>query len=242
MLVYAILFVMFTNLVGNYIFCCINNWNCQLSCALREGRKLSGRRLALGVMLWQDQLTVAKSLAVCLAVIGLGYQIWQYGEVPVRSLVINCLFALYGFIRNFITFDIILALIFETLWVLPVAVILMYCFSVTDPDFYTPFHYILSAVVTLLPLLFSAAAISYTTITVVGLAQYLESMVQTLQTVVAFGEPFDLVKESAFCLSGWVCYVIWLRWFGKGSITAKKMSWNIIEDSDRPLVCSESMC
>ncbi len=60
-------------------------------------------------------------MAVIFICAGVGYQIWQYGELPILALVMGSAFAVYGLIRKFIRFDVITSL-FLKLWLLPIAI------------------------------------------------------------------------------------------------------------------------
>lgn len=153
--------------------------------------------IALGVMFMNDRLTRAQRIAVILAVLGVGYQIVMYGEVPVLALIMGGAFALYGLIRKYIAYDILTALTVETAWMFPAAVVFMVLMPL-HVDTMTHVYYMLSAPVTLIPLLLFAAAIKNTTLTVVGLAQYIEPSLQFLLAVTVFGEIFDSVKVVSF--------------------------------------------
>ena len=155
--------------------------------------------IALGVLFMSDRLTRAQRIAVILAVLGVGYQIVMYGQVPVLALVMGGAFALYGLIRKFIAYDILTALTVETAWLFPAAVAVMIWMPL-KADTATQIYYMLSAPVTLIPLLLFAAAVKSTTLTVVGLAQYIEPSLQFLLAITVFGEAFDSVKAVSFSL------------------------------------------
>lgn len=162
--------------------------------------------ILFGGLFLREKLTSYQKIAVLLAFTGLGYQIWQYGQLPILTLIMGCAFALYGLIRKFIYYDIITALTLETLWLIPVGIAFTVYFSVTgqsvlaDADNLTHFYYALSAPVTLLPLLFFAAAVKRTSLTVIGLSQYIEPTLHFLLAVLVFNEPFDAIKGVSFSL------------------------------------------
>ncbi|PHI30365.1 EamA family transporter RarD [Budvicia aquatica] len=162
--------------------------------------------ILLGMIFLHERLSLTQKLAVIFAFAGVGYQLWQYGELPVLALVMGGAFSLYGLARKFINFDIITALTVETLWLFPVAIGLMiwlpanHASALTDADITTKIYYALTAPVTLLPLLFFAAAIKRTTLTIVGLSQYIEPTLQFILAIFLFGEAFDSVKGVSFSL------------------------------------------
>ena len=153
--------------------------------------------IALGVLFMSDRLTRAQRVAVVLAVLGVGYQIAMYGQVPVLSLIMGGAFAVYGLIRKFIAYDILTALTVETAWLFPAAAAVLIWMPL-NADTATQVYYMLSAPVTLIPLLLFAAAVKNTTLTVVGLAQYIEPSLQFLLAITVFGEAFDSVKAVSF--------------------------------------------
>lgn len=162
--------------------------------------------ILLGVIFLHERLVFAEKMAVVFICAGVGYQIWQYGELPVLALVMGSAFAVYGLIRKFIRFDVITSLFLEALWLLPVAIAIIWWLSskgesaVASGDWYIKVLYMLAAPVTIIPLLFFTAAIKRTSLTVIGLAQYIEPTIQFLLAVFLFNELFDWVKGISFSL------------------------------------------
>lgn len=116
--------------------------------------------IVLGVIFLKEKLNPAEKWAVILICAGVGYQLWMYGQLPILALVMGGAFAIYGLIRKFIRFDVITSLFIETLWLIPVAIGAMIWLIMRDEsafssaDNLTRFYYILTAPVTILPLLF----------------------------------------------------------------------------------------
>lgn len=172
--------------------------------------------ILLGMVFLHERLVVAEKMAVLLIFSGVSFQIWQYGELPVLALVMGSAFAVYGLIRKFIRFDVITSLFIEALWLLPMAFVIVGWLSanglsaVTAGDWQVKMLYMLAAPVTIIPLLFFTAAIKRTTLTVIGLAQYIEPTIQFLLAVFLFNELFDWVKGVSFSLIwlGLLCCVI----------------------------------
>lgn len=136
--------------------------------------------ILLGVLFLRERLVFAEKMAVIFICAGVGYQIWQYGELPILALVMGSAFAVYGLIRKFIRFDVITSLFLEALWLLPIAIAITWWLAshglsaVTQGDWQIKVLYMLAAPVTIIPLLFFTAAIKRTSLTVIGLAQYIE--------------------------------------------------------------------
>ncbi len=162
--------------------------------------------ILLGVLFLRERLVFAEKMAVIFICAGVGYQIWQYGELPILALVMGSAFAVYGLIRKFIRFDVITSLFLEALWLLPIAIAITWWLAshglsaVTQGDWQIKVLYMLAAPVTIIPLLFFTAAIKRTSLTVIGLAQYIEPTIQFLLAVFLFNELFDWVKGISFSL------------------------------------------
>ncbi|EPQ7200970.1 MULTISPECIES: EamA family transporter RarD [Providencia] len=172
--------------------------------------------ILLGVVFLHERLVLAEKMAVLLIFSGVCFQIWQYGELPLLALVMGSAFAVYGLIRKFIRFDVITSLFVEAMWLLPVAIGITWWLSangtsaVEAGDWQIKLLYMLAAPVTIIPLLFFTAAIKRTTLTVIGLAQYIEPTIQFLLAVFLFNELFDWVKGVSFSLIwlGLLCCII----------------------------------
>lgn len=162
--------------------------------------------ILLGIIILREIPSRYQKVAVIFGVLGLGWQLWQYGELPALALLMGTAFAIYGFIRKFIRYDILTALTFETLWLYPIAIAITLWLSfngqsvLSRADNLTRFYYILSAPVTIIPLLFFAAAIKRTSLIVIGLAQYVEPTLQFILAVYVFNEAFDTTKAISFSL------------------------------------------
>ncbi|EMF4709842.1 EamA family transporter RarD [Providencia stuartii] len=172
--------------------------------------------ILLGVVFLHERLVLAEKMAVLLIFSGVCFQIWQYGELPLLALVMGSAFAVYGLIRKFIRFDVITSLFVEAMWLLPVAIGITWWLSANGTsaieagDWQIKLLYMLAAPVTIIPLLFFTAAIKRTTLTVIGLAQYIEPTIQFLLAVFLFNELFDWVKGVSFSLIwlGLLCCII----------------------------------
>lgn len=160
--------------------------------------------IALAVFFLKERLSKAQSAAVVLGIIGIGYQVWHYGELPWVSLIMGSFFAIYGLCKKYIRYDALTSVTLEAVILSPFALIyLAYTYAnqsstALSADFSTLLLYIGSAPVTLLPLIFFALAISRTSLTMVGLMQYIEPTLQFLLAVFLFGEVFDQVKAVSF--------------------------------------------
>ncbi|EKT64945.1 EamA family transporter RarD [Providencia burhodogranariea] len=185
--------------------------------------------ILLGMLFLHERLVLAEKMAVMLILAGVCFQIWQYGQLPMLALVMGSAFAIYGLIRKFIRFDVITSLFIEAVWLLPVAIGITWWLTangtsaVAVGDWHIKLLYMLAAPVTIIPLLFFTAAIKRTTLTVIGLAQYIEPTIQFLLAVFLFNELFDWVKGVSFSLIwlGLLCCIIALLYKRYGQLHKK---------------------
>ncbi|BDY04189.1 EamA family transporter RarD [Ferrimonas sp. YFM] len=162
--------------------------------------------VALGVLFLGDKLSPAQRAAVILATAGIGYQVWQYGELPWLSLVMGGAFALYGLIKKFIRFDALNSVMVEAVLLIPPALAYLVWRGQTQgltfitSDTATLLLYLGAGPVTLIPLVLFTLAINRTSLTMVGLMQYIEPSLQFLLATLVFAEAFDEVKAVSFGL------------------------------------------
>jgi len=161
---------------------------------------------ALGVSVLGEKLSLGKKVALVLATAGLSYQVMQYGQIPVIALTMAIFFTLYGWCKKKIQYEWSTCLLVEALVLLPFALGYLTFKELTvgteslNSGWSTFALYIGSAPATLVPLLFYSLAIRWTSMSTVGLMQYIEPSIQFLLAIYLFGEIFDEVKLISFSL------------------------------------------
>lgn len=156
-----------------------------------------------GVVLFSEQLNKNQWFALGLAGIGVGYLIVFHGDVPYIALSLAGTFACYGVLKKTLQIDALGGMAFETgLLLIPAIVFLIYlsiqnqlAFGVTTK---TDVYLILGGAVTLIPLLFFAAAAKRISMTALGMTQYLGPTLQLLIGVWIYQEPFGSERQIAF--------------------------------------------
>ncbi len=160
--------------------------------------------MALGVFLLKERLSPGKKAALVFACIGLSYQMFHYGQVPYVALTMAIFFSFYGWCKKKANYDWSTGLFVEALVVLPIAVgyILFKEVTVGAESLHsggmTFLLYVGAAPVTLAPLIFYSIAIRLTTMSTIGLMQYIEPSIQFVLALYLFGEAFDQVKAVSF--------------------------------------------
>ena len=139
-------------------------------------------------------------LAVALAAIGVLNLAIAFGEPPWLALGLAGTFATYGLLRKILRVEALPGLFIETLFLLPIALALLFSlgtrFGRVDPT--TDLLLIAAGPVTALPLLWFTHAARRLRLSVLGFFQYLSPSCQFLLAVFAFGEHFGPAHYVTF--------------------------------------------
>ena len=162
----------------------------------------------------QESLTRLQLLAVFVALAGVAFLIFSYGQLPWVALVLATSFSIYGLLRKKVTVDSMPGLLIESCIMLPFALLYWLVMDTTsgnmlENSFDLNVTLLLAGVVTTAPLLcFTAAArrIRYTTL---GFFQYIGPSLMFLLAVMHYQEPLDTTRVVTFvCVwSGLLIYV-----------------------------------
>lgn len=160
--------------------------------------------IVFAVLFLKERLTPQKHLAVALALAGLAYMLFCYGQLPWFSLIMGANFALYGLIKKKIHYDTGTSLYLEALVQLPVALLLIGMLAwqgegmFVNGDLTDRLLLMGSAPATLLPVGLFCYAVARTRMSTVGLLQYIEPSLAFLIAIYWFGEAPDPVKSVGF--------------------------------------------
>ena len=162
----------------------------------------------------QESLTRLQLLAVFVALAGVAFLIFSYGQLPWVALVLATSFSIYGLLRKKVSVDSMPGLLIESCIMLPFALLYWFVMDTTSGNMLTNSFelnatLLLAGVVTTAPLLcFTAAArrIRYTTL---GFFQYIGPSLMFLLAVIHYQEPLDTTRVVTFvCVwSGLLIYV-----------------------------------
>ncbi|HDS1153170.1 TPA: EamA family transporter RarD [Pluralibacter gergoviae] len=150
--------------------------------------------IVLGMIFLGERFRRMQWLAVFLAVCGVLVQLWTFGSLPIIGLGLAFSFAFYGLLRKKIAVDAQTGMLFETLWLLPVAAI--YLFGIADsPTSHlgnNPWSLnlllIAAGVVTTVPLLCFTGAATKLRLSTLGFFQYIGPTLMFLLAVLFYGE------------------------------------------------------
>ena len=153
----------------------------------------------------QERLTRLQLLAVFVALSGVAFLIFSYGQLPWIALVLATSFSIYGLLRKKVTVDSMPGLLIESCIMLPFALLYWLIMDTSTGNMFANstdlnIMLLLAGVVTTAPLLcFTAAArrIRYTTL---GFFQYIGPSLMFLLAVLHYQEPLDATRVVTFVL------------------------------------------
>jgi chloramphenicol-sensitive protein RarD len=162
----------------------------------------------------QEHLTRLQLLAVFVALAGVVFLVFSYGQLPWIALVLATSFSIYGLLRKKVTVDSMPGLFIESCIMLPFALLYWFVMDTSSGNMLANsvdlnVTLLLAGVVTTAPLLcFTAAArrIRYTTL---GFFQYIGPSLMFLLAVLHYQEPLDVsrIVTFVFVWSGLLIYV-----------------------------------
>ena len=169
----------------------------------------------LAVLVLRERLRVAQWVAIGIAAAAVLVIILGYGSFPWIALTLSASFGLYGLVKKQIgpSVDAVSGLTLESLWLLPIAGLQLGIVAVTSGltmGNAGPGHaalLLLAGVVTAVPLLFFAAGARRSSLTVVGILQFVAPIMQFVTGVVLLGEPMPLERWLGFGLV-WVALIV----------------------------------
>ncbi|NIF34767.1 EamA family transporter RarD [Enterobacter sp. Cy-643] len=161
----------------------------------------------LGMIFLGERFRRMQWLAVLLAFCGVLVQLWTFGSLPIIGLGLAFSFAFYGLIRKKIAVDAQTGMLFETLWLLPIAGI--YLFGIADSatshmgmnPWTLNLMLIAAGVITTVPLLCFTAAATRLRLSTLGFFQYLGPTLMFLLAVTFYGE---VVTEDKLITFGFI--------------------------------------
>ncbi|TNE57733.1 MAG: EamA family transporter RarD [Alphaproteobacteria bacterium] len=169
----------------------------------------------LGFLLLGERMSRVQSAAIALAAAGVVGMLVISGMLPWASLVLATTFAFYGYLRKFAQFVAMDALFLEMMFAAPVCLVILTVLQVTGGahvESYSALIWVMligAGVVTFVPLWGYGESVSRTSLTNVGLLQFIAPTTQFLLAVLAYSEPFTNGHLFAFgCI--WAALAIYM--------------------------------
>lgn len=168
----------------------------------------------LGMLLLGERLRRLQWLAVAIAVLGVGQQLWQLGELPWLSLVLAATFGFYGLLRKQAPVAALPGLVVETWLLMPLALgwLLLHPAAVSSQiDFWdsgTALWLLAAGPLTLLPLICFNSAARHLPYATLGFLQYLAPTLVLLLAVFVYDEALPPARLLSFaCI--WLALTIY---------------------------------
>jgi chloramphenicol-sensitive protein RarD len=159
----------------------------------------------LGFLFLKERLNHWQKLAVLLASCGVGYFIWNFGQVPWVALFLAFSFGLYGLLRKMAAVAPMVGLAVETLLITPVAMAFV-GYGASDgtghlgTNLKITLLFIGAGIVTSMPLLWFNNAAKRLQLSTMGFFQYIAPSIQLGLGVFLYREPFTAVHGVTFGL------------------------------------------
>lgn len=158
--------------------------------------------VALGMVFLRERLRRWQTVAVLLALIGVGYQLAVLGTVPWVGLWLAVTFGIYGMIRKTVRIDPLVGLFVETLLMLPIALTFLIWLAAAGLGDFGPAFIggggwvislllVCSGIATGVPLVLFVTGAQRLTYTTIGLLQYLAPSLQFAIATLVLRETFD---------------------------------------------------
>jgi chloramphenicol-sensitive protein RarD len=169
----------------------------------------------LGVFILRERLRLTQWLALGLAAAAVVVIVVGYGAFPWIALSLAFSFGFYGFVKKRIgpSVDAVSGLTLESAWLVPVASILLVVVSWTtglEMGQHGPLHTVLlslAGVVTAIPLLLFAAGARRSSLTTMGLLQFVAPILQFIIGAWLLGEEMSPARWIGFALV-WIALTI----------------------------------
>jgi len=169
----------------------------------------------LGVVVLRERLRVAQWVAVGLGTLAVVVLTVDYGRPPVIALTLALTFGIYGLIKNRVGVSVgaLASLTTETLVLAPVAAAALVVLEARGDGHFSddaPWQGLLlvsAGVVTVVPLLFFAAAARRVPLSTMGLLQYMTPVLQLLCGVLVLGETMPASRWAGFGIV-WLALVV----------------------------------
>lgn len=178
-----------------------------------------------GILFFKEKLNKYKLTAILLACLGVAVILIYYRQFPGTALSLAVTFATYAAIKKKLKLDAVLALLYETLFLVPVAVVVILYFELTGKGAFANAEPIqwgllaLAGILTGTPLMLFAMAANRISLITLGITEYISPSIALLLGIFIYREPFDMIQLITFGII-WVGLVI----FTSGEIKESRIS------------------
>lgn len=168
----------------------------------------------LGIVFLKERLRLWQGAAIAVALSGVLYLTFNYGQLPWIALTLAVSFGLYGLLRKTAALNSLEGLTLETILLFPPALAyLLYLqwigsAALGNTDAITAILLVGGGIATAAPLLLFAAGARRITLTSLGILQYIAPTLQFLIGVFLYDEPLTGARLIGFCLI-WIALLLY---------------------------------
>lgn len=172
--------------------------------------------ILFGMIFFREKLTRTVGLAICIAALGVGWQVVRLGHLPFIPLCLALSFGTYALVRKVLVVEAIPGLFMETLFVVPLAAFWLVSQRFDGAgvffrgDYWTDFLLVATGIITTVPLLCFTYGTQRIRMSTLGLLQYFTPTCVLLLGVFVYGEAFTFDNLITFsCI--WIALVLYTR-------------------------------
>lgn len=166
-----------------------------------------------GILFFQEKMSRHLLIAFLLACAGVGIMLFSYGGLPILSVLLSVSFATYAAIKKKLQAPALLALFYETVFLVPIVLpVVIYLESTGQGAFSqgSPMQLGLlffSGLFTALPLTLFAMAANRISLVTLGITEYISPSMALILGIFIFHEQFDFYLLGGFLLI-WVGLIV----------------------------------
>lgn len=170
--------------------------------------------ILLGRIFFNERMNRLQAAAIGIAVLGVLWLVFLYGNVPWIALGLTISFGFYSLVRKLAPLAALPSLALETLCMLPIAVLYLFWQGQQGSLFLdlSPLNWGLlvgSGIVTSVPLLLFAAGAKRISMTEMGIIQYISPTAQFVTGLLLFHEAFNMQRFIGYALV-WLAVVVYV--------------------------------
>lgn len=157
-----------------------------------------------GILLFKEKLNKYKLTAFLMACAGVAVILVYYREIPVIALTLAVSFASYSAIKKKYRLDAVLALLYETMLLVPIAFAVILYYELTGRGAAAaaePYQWgllMLAGILTGTPLMLFAMAANRISLITLGITEYISPSITLLLGIFLFREPFEKIQMITF--------------------------------------------
>ncbi len=159
-----------------------------------------------GYIFFRERFEPYKAFAFAFAVAGVAVMLISYGEIPMLALVLAFSFAAYAALKKKLQAPALLALFYETIFLVPVALPVIVYYEITNKGALAngePYQIgllFLSGFLTALPLSLFAMAANRINLITLGITEYISPSMGLILGIFVYEEPFDMYQFTGFSI------------------------------------------